>query len=179
MFEFSVNMFCNSTPSCISMIWEYFSEISNLALLLRGVLSDTDKKSASFTQKKLTQRSLTICYDVCHKQNDCALLYVSFFYTSDSIFLSLYFFSSYVWSQTEFTCSLYFLQRAVKWIIATYLFYQSEHSHNDQRINLNMKRWKVSLFRGRPRRRSTCCHCAVMKSEYVKFVMHRKLHLFL
>ena len=39
-----------------------------------------------------------------------------------------------------------------------------------------MKRWKVSLFRGRPRRRSIYCR-AITTSEYVKFVMHKKMML--
>ena len=40
-----------------------------------------------------------------------------------------------------------------------------------------MKRWKASLFRGCPRRRSTCCQCAIIKSEYVKLVMHKNTML--
>ena len=64
-----------------------------------------------------------------------------------------------------------------KWIIATYLFYQSKDQFNYWSKWVNMKRWKVSLFRGRPRRRSRCCQCAIMKSEYVKFVMYKKTML--
>ena len=85
--------------------------------------------------------------------------------------------SRIVWSQTEFTCSLNFLQNGKKESFATYLFYQSNNYINYWRKWVSMKRWTVSLFRGLPRRRSTCCQCAIIKSEYVKFVMHKKTML--
>ena len=64
-----------------------------------------------------------------------------------------------------------------KWIIATYLFYQSKDQFNYWSKWVNMKRRKVSLFQGHPQRRSTCCQCAIMKREYIKFVMHKKTML--
>ena len=70
-----------------------------------------------------------------------------------------------------FTYSLYFLQSAKKWIIATYLSHQSKDQFNYWSKWVNMKRWNVWW------RRSTCCQYAIMKSEYAKFVMHKKTML--
>ena len=81
---------CSDSQSVLSALprqvaFQYFSEISNSALLFRRVLSDTDKKSAVFTQEKPIERSPSICSKVCRKQDDRVSLYTSFFYPRDSI----------------------------------------------------------------------------------------------
>ena len=85
MFGFLVTVVRTSASSCISVIWEYFSEISNSALLFHRALSGTDKKSAIFTQEKPIKCSPSICSEVCHKQDNRVSLYTAFFYPRKSI----------------------------------------------------------------------------------------------
>ena len=70
-----------------------------------------------------------------------------------------------------------FPSKRKKRIICYIFFYQSKDYINYWRKWVSMKRWTVSLFRGLPRRRRTCCQCPIIKSEYVKFVMHKKMRL--